>query len=52
MAKYSYEFKMNVVQEYINGNGGFTYLSQKYSIPAKSNIKNGLMRTENLVQKE
>ena len=39
MAKYSYEFKMNVVQEYINGNGGFTYLSQKYSIPAKSNIK-------------
>ena len=30
---------MNVVQEYINGNGGFTYLSQKYSIPAKSNIK-------------
>ena len=39
MAKYSYEFKMNVVQEYLNGNGGFTYLSQKYSIPAKSNIK-------------
>ena len=39
MAKYSYEFKMNVVQEYINGNGGFTYLSQKYSVPAKSNIK-------------
>ena len=30
---------MNVVQEYLNGNGGFTYLSQKYSIPAKSNIK-------------
>ena len=39
MAKYIYEFKMNVVQEYLNGNGGFTYLSQKYSIPAKSNIK-------------
>ena len=39
MAKYSYEFKMNVVQEYLNGNGGFTYLSQKYSIPSKSNIK-------------
>ena len=30
---------MNVVQEYLNGNGGFAYLSQKYSIPAKSNIK-------------
>ena len=39
MSKYSYEFKMNVVQEYLNGNGGFAYLSQKYSIPAKSNIK-------------
>ena len=39
MAKYSNEFKMNVVQEYLNGNGGFTYLSQKYGIPAKSNIK-------------
>ena len=33
MAKYSYEFKKKVVDDYLAGMGGFTYLAKKYSIP-------------------
>lgn len=33
MAKYSYEFKRMVVNEYLSGQGGWNYLSQKYSLP-------------------
>lgn len=29
MAKYSYEFKLKVVQEYLNGEGGYNYLCKK-----------------------
>ena len=32
MAKYSYEFKRIVVDEYLSGQGGCNYLSQKYSL--------------------
>ena len=32
MAKYSYEFKRMVVNEYLSGQGGWNYLSQKYSL--------------------
>ena len=32
MAKYSYEFKLKVVQEYLNGEGGYNYLWKKYNI--------------------
>lgn len=32
MAKYSYEFKRKVVNEYLSGQGGSVYLSQKYSL--------------------
>ena len=32
MAKYSYEFKRMVVNEYLSGQGGWKYLSQKYSL--------------------
>ncbi len=39
MAKYSYEFKLKVVQAYLNGEGGYRYLSKKYNIPAKRNIE-------------
>ena len=39
MAKYSFEFKMGVVQAYLNGEGGYRYLANKYSIPAKRNIE-------------
>ncbi len=39
MAKYSYEFKKKVVQAYLNGEGGYKYLAQKYNVPAFNNIK-------------
>lgn len=39
MAKYSFEFKKQVIQDYINGKGGTEYLAKKYSIPAPSNVK-------------
>ena len=39
MAKYSYEFKKKVVQEYLNGEGGYGYLAKKYNIPAKRSIE-------------
>ena len=39
MAKYSYEFKQKIVQAYLNGEGGYGYLAEKYNIPAKRNIE-------------
>ena len=36
MAKYSFEFKKNVVLEYINGEGGTQYLSTKYGLGSNS----------------
>lgn len=39
MAKYSYEFKKKVVQAYLNGEGSYDYLSNKYGIPSSSKPK-------------
>ena len=39
MAKYSFKFKKKVVLSYLNGEGGYKYLSKTYGVPAKSNIK-------------
>ncbi len=39
MAKYSFEFKKKVVLAYLNGEGGYPYLSKVYGIPATSNIE-------------
>ena len=39
MAKYSFEFKMQVVNDYLNGNGGYRYLAQKYRIPQDFTIR-------------
>lgn len=39
MAKYSFEFKKKVVLAYLNREGGYSYLSEKYGVPAKSNIE-------------
>lgn len=39
MAKYSYEFKLQVVQDYFKGKGGYGYLAEKYNIPAESNVE-------------
>ena len=35
MAKYSYEFKMKVVQAYLNGEGSYEYLAKKYNLSDK-----------------
>lgn len=32
MAKYSFEFKKKLVNEYLSGKGGFEYLSKKYNV--------------------
>jgi transposase len=32
MAKYSYEFKLKLVQEYLEGEGGYRFLCKKYGI--------------------
>ena len=39
MAKYSYEFKLKVVHEYLSGKGSYDYLSKKHNIPASSRLK-------------
>lgn len=39
MAKYSYEFKQNVVQSYLSGEGSYDYLAKKYNIPSCTPIK-------------
>ena len=56
MAKYSYEIKLKVVQAYLNGAGGYKYLSKKYDVSHHSLVetwinayrefgKEGLMRS-------
>jgi transposase len=39
MSKYSFEFKKNVVNAYLNGEGGYCYLAKKFGIPSKSRVK-------------
>mgnify|MGYP002514867004 CR=1 FL=1 len=39
MAKYNFDFKKKVVMSYLNGEGGYSYLANKYNIPAKSKVK-------------
>ncbi len=39
MAKYSFELKKKVVLAYLNGEGGYKYLSKTYDVPAKNNIE-------------
>ena len=39
MAKYSFEFKKKVVNSYLNGEGSFEIIAEKYKIPAWSNVK-------------
>ena len=38
MAKYSYELKMKVVQAYMNGEGGYDYLTQKYKLSSRNSL--------------
>ena len=39
MAKYSPEFKLHVVNEYLQGTLGYRLLAKKYHIPSKSQIE-------------
>lgn len=39
MAKYSFEFKLKIVQEYLEGNGETPYLSKKYGVKSKTQVK-------------
>ena len=40
MAKYSFELKMKIVHEYLEGKGGCGFLAQKHAIKNKSQVKN------------
>lgn len=40
MAKYSYEFKKEVVLSYLGGKGSYEFLSNKYGIASSENIRN------------
>ncbi len=46
MAKYSFEFKKQVVQAYLAGEGGYEYLAKKYNIPSFNNIKKWIRNYE------
>lgn len=37
--KYSYEFKLKIIQEYLNGTLGYKLLSKKYNISSKSQLQ-------------
>ena len=39
MAKYSLEFKLEIVHEYLNGEGSYDYIAKKHNMPACSLIK-------------
>ena len=40
MAKYSFEFKKNIVNAHLNGEGGYTYLSKKYGVTNRIQVLN------------
>lgn len=42
MAKYSYEFKLDVVEVYLKGNGGYGCLANKYNISSKTSNRNNI----------
>ena len=39
VSKYSFEFKKKVVKAYLNGEGGYGYLSKTYGVPAQRDIE-------------
>lgn len=38
MRRYSFEFKLQVIQDYLDGLGGYKRVAQKYVLPTKSII--------------
>lgn len=39
MAKYSYDFKLKLIQSYLDGAGSYKFLATKYNIPTKTTIE-------------
>ena len=48
MAKYSFEFKRNVVQAYLNGEGSYGYLAKKYGIPNSEQVHRWVKSYKNM----
>jgi transposase len=40
MGKYSFEFKLKIVQEFLEGKGGTKYLTKKHGVKSKTQIQN------------
>lgn len=40
MAKYNFEFKIKIVQKYLDGAGGYAYLTKKYGVSSESQLIN------------
>ncbi len=47
MVKYSFESKKKVVQEYLDGKGGYEYLAKKYNLPAFNSITQSPLKVKN-----
>ncbi len=47
MSKYSYELKLEVVQAYQNGKGGYKYLAKEYGISGTKQIREWVRNFEN-----
>ena len=47
MAKYSFEFKKEVVNSYLNGEGSFEFVAKKYEIPTCTNVKTWVRNYKN-----
>ncbi|MFL2077167.1 helix-turn-helix domain-containing protein [Marinilactibacillus psychrotolerans] len=39
MAKYSFEFKLKIVNKYRKGSLGYTLLAKKYGLPSRTPVK-------------
>ena len=48
MAKYSYEFKLEIVQAYLRGEGSIHYLAQKYGMPGDAPLKRWIREYQEL----
>ncbi len=44
MSKYTKEFKLKVVKEYLKGNLGYVTLARKYNIPKHEQIRKWIKR--------
>jgi len=51
MAKYSFDFKKEVVQAYLNGEGGYQYLAKKFGVSSFNNIKKWVLSYQSLGDK-